>query len=299
MSSSMESASQSIPLIEIEDLAGDPQGSSVWSETFIRRLPPVLREYITTRRWYRAKARVIESLDIYDVIPVGETNAAIFVTRIDYADGHMDTYLIPLSIMPTEGDTLGAADVLARLARSSGSEHIVFNALEDPKFTNELLSAIACQKTFKGIRGELAASRTSAFDRRCSDDEPPLQATISRAEQSNSSLIFENRYILKLFRKVEPGINPDIEIGAFLTEHRFANTPAVLGFLEYRLPEGETMYAALLQAFVRNVGDAWRFTLDSLRPFFEWAVAEGRGAPHFKSVHPLHLAETDMPGTGS
>jgi trehalose synthase-fused probable maltokinase len=124
-----------------------------------------------------------------------------------------------------------------------------------------------------------------------------LNATVSRAEQSNSSIVFENRYILKLFRKLEPGINPDIEIGSFLTEHHFRNTPAVLGTLEYRRHDGVFAYAAILQAFVRNQGDAWKFTLDALKGFFEHAVREARPAPHFKSNHPLHLAETTMPAT--
>ncbi len=102
---------------------------------------------------------------------------------------------------------------------------------------------------------------------------PIVESFVSRAEQSNTSVIYGQQFILKLFRKVEPGINPDIEIGAFLTEHGFQNTPAVLGTLEYR--SGDEVYAAgILQKFVANKGDAWGYTLEALGAFFSRALKE-------------------------
>ncbi len=92
---------------------------------------------------------------------------------------------------------------------------------------------------------------------------------MSKAEQSNTSIIYGDRFILKVFRKLEPGINPDVEIGVFLTEHSFKNTPAVLGTFEYRAREnGEVCAAGILQEFVRNQGDAWKYTLGSTERLF-------------------------------
>jgi trehalose synthase-fused probable maltokinase len=298
MASPTNSALGTIPVIRMEHTVESlPERSGVWNGNTTERLTPLLQEYITTRRWYRAKTRIIRELSIDDVIRVSGTESAIVVACIDYTDGNTDTYLIPLSVTPFSGEGNPPDDTLARLVIPGGTEYLIHNALEDPQFTAALLFAVACETKWEGRRGDLVASRTSAFDRPCADNEPVLKATVSRAEQSNSSIIFENRYILKLFRKVEPGINPDIEIGSFLTEHRFKNTPAVLGTLEYRQHDGGSMYAAILQAFVRNQGDAWDYTLDALNGFFKCAVREGRPAPHFKSNHPLHLAETTMPGT--
>ncbi|HSU31435.1 MAG TPA: putative maltokinase [Bryobacteraceae bacterium] len=298
MASPTKSALGTIPVIRMEDTAGTiPEGSSAWDGNTVERLTPLLQEYITTRRWYRAKTRIIRELSIADVIRASGTESAIVVARIDYTDGNTDTYLIPLSATPISGEFGPPDDILARLVMPGGNEQLIYNALGDPQFTAALLSAVACETRWGGRHGDLVASRTSAFDRRCAENEPVLKATVSRAEQSNSSIIFENRYILKLFRKMEPGINPDIEIGSFLTEHRFQNTPAVLGTLEYRQHDGSSMYAAILQTFVRNQGDAWQFTLDALHGYFKHAVREGRPAPHFKSNHPLHLAETTMPAT--
>jgi trehalose synthase-fused probable maltokinase len=298
MASPTKSALGTLPVIRIEDTAENfPEGWGAWTGNTTERLIPFLQEYITSRRWYRAKTRIIRELSIADVIPVRGTESAIVVARIDYTDDNTDTYIIPLSVTPVAGEFQPPDDMLARLIVPGGHEHVIYNALGNPQFTAALLSAVACETRWEGRRGDLVASRTSAFDRRCADNESVLKATVSRAEQSNSSIVFENRYILKLFRKVEPGINPDIEIGSFLTEHRFKNTPAVLGTLEYRQHDGGSMYAAILQAFVRNQGDAWEFTLGALNDFFRRAVREGRPAPHFKSNHPLHLAETTMPAT--
>jgi len=296
MPSSNSSTSRSIPVIHLERLS-DAEHSAGPGDAAIGRLAPILREYITTRRWYRAKARAIRELAIEDVISLPDISSYVLVTRIDYTDGNPDVYLIPLSIAPAGEQEYSGEEVLARLALPDGEEHVVFNALSNQDFTAGLLSAITCAATFKGRQGNLVGSHTVALDRECGDAAPPLHATVSRAEQSNSSIIFEDQYILKLFRKVEPGINPDIEIGTFLTEHLFKNTPAVLGFIEYQPDRGDPVYAAILQAFVRNRGDAWKFTLEALHGFYKRALAEGRAAPPFKSSHPLHLAETAMPGT--
>ncbi len=297
MSSLNSNSSRTVPVVIMENHPAAPQDSGELSDTAIGRLAPLLQEYIITRRWYRAKTRTIRDLGIRDAISIVGTDSYVIVARIDYTEGNPDIYLIPLSTAPAQDRLQIDDDILARLVMPGGEERIVYNALGSQEFTAGLLSAIACRASFKGRQGDLIASRTAVFDRECSDSAPALKATVSRAEQSNSSIIFEDRYILKLFRKVEPGVNPDIEVGAFLTEHLFKNTPAVLGFIEYRPHEGESMYAAILQAFVRNQGDAWKFTLDALNGFYGRAVAEGRSAPPFKSAHPLHLAETDMPGT--
>src|SRR5262245_3556867 len=94
-----------------------------------------------------------------------------------------------------------------------------------------------------------------------------------RAEQSNSSIVFGDKLILKLFRRTESGINPDLEIGYFLTERvGFPHTPPVAGTIEYRTKNGEGAAVGILQQFVPNEGDAWRQTLDSLSQYFDRSV---------------------------
>jgi len=91
-----------------------------------------------------------------------------------------------------------------------------------------------------------------------------------KQEQSNSSVIFGDRLILKIFRRLQEGINPDLEIGRFVTEKTdFSQIPPLAGALEYQGGKNEPMTIGLLQGLVPNQGDAWRYTLDSLRRYFE------------------------------
>jgi maltose alpha-D-glucosyltransferase/alpha-amylase len=100
-----------------------------------------------------------------------------------------------------------------------------------------------------------------------------LDVASMRGEQSNSSIIFGDQLILKLFRRMEPGINPDLEIGNFLTERvGFAHTPPVAGTLEFKIKQGSSAAIGILQKFVPNEGDAWRHTLDALSQYFSRAV---------------------------
>jgi maltose alpha-D-glucosyltransferase/alpha-amylase len=105
-------------------------------------------------------------------------------------------------------------------------------------------------------------------------DEPP-EPSVFRAEQSNTSVLFGQTLILKLFRRVEDGVNPDLELGRYLAERTaFAHTPRVAGALEYQRDGGEPATLAILHEFVPNEGDAWQYTLDALGRFYEHAVTE-------------------------
>jgi maltose alpha-D-glucosyltransferase/alpha-amylase len=94
-----------------------------------------------------------------------------------------------------------------------------------------------------------------------------------QAEQSNTSVLYGNTFILKLFRRGTPGVNPDLEIGDFLTQKgAFPHVPAVAGALEYRQDHREPATVAILHSFVPNQGDAWKYTLDTLEHYFELAL---------------------------
>ena len=97
---------------------------------------------------------------------------------------------------------------------------------------------------------------------------------LMRGEQSNTSVRFGDALILKLFRRLQFGPNPDVEVGYFLTEHsHFRGTPAVVGSIDYVSPAGATASLALLQRFERNRGDAWTTTLRRLGAVLDGADA--------------------------
>ena len=174
----------------------------------------------------------------------------------------------------------GGLEPIAVLRAKEGPDRVLYSAFANAAFRGALLTAIASSQNFSGKQGTFSAQHIEAPAAGAPDLNPQLDSSVSRAEQSNTSVIFSDQFILKLFRKVEPGVNPDVEVGAFLTEHGFANTPAVLGTLEYRKGAENSPYSAgLLQKFVVNHGDAWNYTLDSLGGFFERALRPGDPPP--------------------
>ena len=251
--------------------------------------------YISSRRWFRAKARTIRQVKVKDVIETPGNGFFILIAGVHYHDSGSDEYLLAVAIAWNAKEHEEAIGIVSE--GNGGREGVAYNALLDEPVRNALLRAVASEETLPGRNSILRAARTSAFTQLLPLADGPPDSFVSRAEQSNTSIIYRDRFILKLFRKLEAGVNPDIEIGRFLTERGFRNTPAVYGSLEYQRPGDAAPHAAgILQQFVANRGDAWKYTLDSLGEYFRRALASDGGAPpELPAQHPLDLAEHDAP----
>ena len=100
----------------------------------------------------------------------------------------------------------------------------------------------------------------------------PIASRLSTAEQSNTNVIYGTQMILKVFRRLQPGLNPDVEIGRFLTEVAgFAQIAPFLGELTLTEADGRQTTLAMLQGLVANEGDGWEWTLQQLRRFYDAA----------------------------
>jgi maltokinase len=192
-------------------------------------------EELASARWFRSKQRPIATVDEVDRAPL-TADAALSVLEVAYRDGgHSDRYLAPrvAGREPAEGE--GAWRAIAE--------------------------AIAQGAELPATRGVFVGVRTSR------SQTEPIDALTERrlgVEQSNTSVVLGDRLILKLYRLMEAGENPDLEIGAFLIHAGFADTPAVIGALHYDPPDGERATVAMLQAYVPSTGDAWVAMLDAL-----------------------------------
>jgi maltose alpha-D-glucosyltransferase/alpha-amylase len=251
------------------------------------QLTRVLPGYLRARRWFRSKARRIKSVALEDWLAVpmaGDREAALAIFQVEFTDGESERYVLPLALAAAfaEEQERLARDLpqaviahLASPAAGDGTEAapawLLYDAFYDPAFSTALLDAVGERRRLGGRRGQLAATPTRAF-RRLRGREP-LAANPSRAEQSNTSVTFGDRLILKLFRRLEEGINPDIEIGQALTDDGFEHVPALAGWLAYRTPKGEPSALGIVQQYVPNQGDAWQYTLDQVTATYERAVA--------------------------
>ncbi len=243
-----------------------------------------LRTWIRSRRWFGGKEREIRSVRIGAAVPLAGGITMAFLT-VAYADGEPDTYVVPLAVAEgAEADNVVrdmAQAVVAMLRRPGGDiEAVLYEAAVLPSFGTELLDLIAKRRRVRG-EGVLAGHALPALRRlggAVAVDGGPLEVHMPRADQSNSSVVFDDRFILKLFRKIEAGENPDLEIGRFLSERaRFPHVPSLCGSIEYRVGTDsgeEPSTVAVLYQLVPNEGDAWTHALGSLGRYYERLLAE-------------------------
>ncbi|MBA2431183.1 MAG: putative maltokinase, partial [Chthoniobacterales bacterium] len=159
----------------------------------------------------------------------------------------------------------------AIIARFGGTEETVLqDAVWDATFREHLFRLMAERQTVGGRNGEIAGIPGSALE----TGGTVLPSHVLGVEQSNSSMVFENKYFLKLYRKLEDGVNPDVEVTSFLSEKTgFANVPAFAGAIEYRRPKTEPTVVCAMQSAIASEGDAWAMTLDSVSRFYERVLA--------------------------
>lgn len=216
--------------------------------------PPEFDAWLLEQRWFGAKAREPGETAILDAVPLtdGPEPLLLLIVEVRSPAGTHELYQVPAGIGPSAGrrpdEVIFERDGVA-----------LYDALRDELQTLGLERLVVEQRTVT------AGSSTVRFQR--THPERPSHATSTRtvdAEQSNSSVVLDDRRILKVFRRLEPGINPELEMVSFLTEHDFPNIAEVLGFYEY---EGELLDSTLglMQRFLAGARDGWELALEALR----------------------------------
>jgi maltose alpha-D-glucosyltransferase / alpha-amylase len=277
-----------------------------WRELFAEEGSSVLARdlprFLGTRRWFAGKGRQIRSATIEETVQVnsGTPPAFFCFINVHYREGASETYVLPLAYETGEAafqrqSQTPEAVFLRIQSRESGEEGVIYDAMFDEGLANVLLRWIQRASRQKAKDGEIAGTRTTAM-RRIAGSEV-LRAAILKAEQSNTSINYGDKLLLKLFRRIEPGVNPDYEIGRYLTESGFQHSPRVAGAIEYQRPRKEPITLAILHEFVRKESDAWELTLDSLRDFFDRAATSNEeiSPPPITPASLLRLTEEEMP----
>jgi trehalose synthase-fused probable maltokinase len=249
-------------------------------------LPAQLPAYLKGQRWFGAKARELRATEVVDFITLqrDSLHALIVVVNVEYEGGGADLYSVPLVVSKEPGSNLkgepgvpsaepasvtNPTSALTVSGRGGGEAMTLTDALKNETFLSFLLDAIERGLVFTGEAGELVTSRTHALSMQETGAAGSLRPRAITAEQSNSSVAYGDRLILKFFRRLEEGVNPDLEVGGFLTEKaHYQHTPQLLGALEYRGARGLLMTQGILQGFVPNQGDAWQYTMKAISNFY-------------------------------
>ncbi|MDE3136485.1 MAG: putative maltokinase [Acidobacteriota bacterium] len=256
-----------------------------------------LASFLTAQRWFGGKTRPIAHVTIADVVPIPVEGvcAAVLLIQVNYEDGGAETYVAPL-IDRLAGSTDSAAQAPSfKISTPSGKEHVLSDALWDRDFQSRALEAISHSQILRGSAGEIACLPTPALETLRHAARVPLEPSVMRAEQSNTSILYGRSLVLKFFRHVEYGVNPDFEIGEFLSVRAgFRHVPPAAGAIEYRVADSSAATIGILQGFVPNRGDAWQQTLAALARFYDH-IEGGKPALAPGPVAPRLLAEAHSP----
>jgi maltose alpha-D-glucosyltransferase/alpha-amylase len=234
-------------------------------------LEQLLITYLPHQRWFGAKSRTIKSVTVLDSAELPGLNAALVFLQLTYDDDSTSVYQFPFTITSGEAaETIRASDpasILATVTTSSGPA-IVHDAVAREDVRQAILQLIEANAQLSTRNGVLVGHNSNAFAEARGSD--PLPARTGSAEQSNTSILYDAKLILKLFRRLQPGENPDTEIGRFLTETaHFPRIAPFLGDITLKPEKGELTTVAMLQGLVENEGDGWQWTLDELSHYYD------------------------------
>ncbi|MDS4075201.1 MAG: putative maltokinase, partial [Candidatus Accumulibacter sp.] len=266
-----------------------------WKSFFVDRVEPgrramaaalherlvreVLPEFLPTQRWFAGKGDRIEKVEFeqYDLWPDRSEWLLARIRVWPVGRPEPQDYGLPLALAwGDDGDeklrplwphALAKIRVGARLG-------LLYDALADERFCQTLVGLIARGARLPLGRGWLRFSATRAFAELAGDAPESLPAKRLALDSSNTTIAIGDQLLMKAYRRMRPGINPELEMGRFLTEIAFPNIAPLAGALEYENEGGDYTTLVLLQGFVANQGDAWSYTQDYLRRFLTDCVEQ-------------------------
>ena len=260
------------------------------SRTVLER--DVLPAFLASRRWFSERGNKSIATRIAGSLPLPPSEAELGMALIE-AGGRARpaTYLLPLAIRWTRLERERHSPVALAAVRRGAREGTLLDAAADASFIGFILDQLRRPQVleWEGRRIEFRSTGELADDVAAALDDIRAVDT----EQSNSTVLVGNRYVVKLFRRIEPGINPEIELGRYLTETvQFPNTPALLGTAELE-ENGSRAAVAVVHRFLENQGDAWTVTNAYLDRFVEeqrLLTAEAAGHSDEQAAY-LHRVE--------
>jgi len=266
----------------------------------------VLPAFFANQRWFGAKDLTITDARVADWAELTSGPNSYLLTEIEVelgGGGAPQRYFLPLATTYddqalTHGWPL-LSFALAQVRRGA-KVGALYDAMAGPEFPLAALDAIRNNQELQGSDGVIRCWSTSAAETLSLPEQ--VEVKRSAVEQSNSTAMIGNRAVFKAYRKLSPGVQPEIEIGRFLIEEAgFANTPPLLGAIERIGADGATTELAAAFGFVRNQGDGWVYTteylhrtLDELR--LRAAAEHPETAPAEAEPHGFYLTQAQVLG---
>ncbi|MDP8261945.1 MAG: maltose alpha-D-glucosyltransferase [Candidatus Ancaeobacter aquaticus] len=239
----------------------------------------VIKPYLGSCRWFSSKTKTIRKVKIIEDINLEGPDAShLLFIEVYYYDGEQEIYQLPITFIPKETGTVLEEDapisIIAYITVDK-REGILIDSTHDGNFRNTLFAFLAKKKKLQGKAGEFAAFSNTGTKRFLQETGENLSSILLSREQSNTSLIYNKNYILKLYRKIDEGKNPEFEIIRYISRNTtFAHIPLFCGGIEYRHKSGAVSTLALLQEYIDNTGDAWSYMQDTAKQYFDCILSQ-------------------------
>jgi maltose alpha-D-glucosyltransferase/alpha-amylase len=235
-----------------------------------------LGPFFQRQRWFNRR-RQFKGVQVKKMVSVPATPSPVLLTltTVEFTEGDPEDYLLPLAFAGgEEGDQIVSATphlVIARVRiEADGSEGILYDACGNKAFIRVLGDAMARRRTLSDGDARLRGFPTNLLRTGESERElGALEPVLYRSQQSNTTVALGEKYFLKIFRRMEPGLNPDLEVVRFLNEKQFPNVPRIAGWLELERTASDRFTAGTLSEFVPNARSAWEFAEDAIGRYFE------------------------------
>lgn len=228
------------------------------------KLKEVLPRYLLAARWFGAKSCTIQDLALTRSFKLRE-GMFLVIFQVELEVGDAQTYLLPLLFVPENEREEVKRQSPSAILIDSVEGQILIEGSGHARFGEVLLSL--CKGETIGDDWKLFGHLFEENSLACLGSSPPV-VRLMQGEQSNTSIVFGDKIILKLFRRLEPGINPDVEVSCHLTlKAGYTNTPRAIGMIELKPAGGEAITIASLKEFVPNEGHAWSVFARLLKGF--------------------------------
>jgi maltose alpha-D-glucosyltransferase / alpha-amylase len=228
--------------------------------------------FLQRQRWFGGKARPLAAARFVDWTSLrkGAHPSFLSIVEAEYRDGGRERYVLVLSMAGgAEAERIDREWHGAVVARITGARKgVLYDGLYDDGTCMTLLSMMQEGRALSTRNGRLEAANIDlTAERMALEGLTPIQRTAP--DQSNTSVLFDRRLIMKMFRRLDPGQNPDVEIGRYLIGRQFSRVPPLAGTIEYQRDGDAAASLAMLQQFVPNQGNGWQVTIDELGRYFE------------------------------
>jgi trehalose synthase-fused probable maltokinase len=221
----------------------------------------ILENYIINKRWYGGKASTIKYIEVVDSFKIASNNNTYYgvLLEVNFKEAFYQHYFMPLAFMSEE--ELDTNTIIAPVKMNDKEGYLV-DALHQEDFRKLLFDKLIHSKKTEDPKVKFHKGKKF-------EAKEYISSKFMGVEQSNTSIIYNDTLVLKIFRRIYISMNPDYEISRFLTERMdFKSSPAYTGSISVKMTEGE-ITLALMQELVPNQGDAWKFMLEEVDQIFE------------------------------